>query len=62
MVLIGIKYMDGVIVMCYFRGNGYGVFLMEEGWEVIIIGKGEILWNGDDVLILGYGFMVYLVM
>lgn len=62
MVLIGIKYMDGAIVMCYFCGNGYGVFLMEEGWEVIFIGKGEILWNGDDVLILGYGFMVYLVM
>lgn len=62
MVVIGIEYRDGVIVMCYFCGNGYGVFLMEEGWEVIFIGKGEILRYGDDVLILGYGFMVNLVM
>jgi 1-deoxy-D-xylulose-5-phosphate synthase len=32
---------------------------MEEGWEPLEIGKGEILRNGDDVLILGYGTMVY---
>jgi 1-deoxy-D-xylulose-5-phosphate synthase len=31
---------------------------MEEGWEAIPIGKGEILRHGDDILLLGYGTMV----
>jgi 1-deoxy-D-xylulose-5-phosphate synthase len=31
---------------------------MEEGWEPLEIGKAEILRNGDDVLMLGYGAMV----
>jgi 1-deoxy-D-xylulose-5-phosphate synthase len=44
--------------MRYPRGNGYGVPLMEEGWEELPIGKAEILRQGDDVLILGYGSMV----
>jgi 1-deoxy-D-xylulose-5-phosphate synthase len=35
---------------------------MEEGWEALEIGKGEILRQGDDVLILGYGTMVYPAM
>lgn len=39
-----------------------GVPLMEEGWEALEIGKGEILRQGDDVLILGYGTMVYPAM
>jgi len=45
--------------MRYPRGNGYGVPLMEEGWEALPIGKGEILRHGDDVLIVGFGSMVY---
>jgi 1-deoxy-D-xylulose-5-phosphate synthase len=32
---------------------------MEEGWEPLPIGKGEIIRNGDDVLLVGYGSMVY---
>jgi 1-deoxy-D-xylulose-5-phosphate synthase len=32
---------------------------MEEGWEPLPIGKGEILRNGDDLLLVGYGSMVY---
>ena len=35
---------------------------MEEGWESLEIGKGEILRQGDDVLIVGYGTMVYPAM
>lgn len=62
MVVTGIEYTDGPIAMRYPRGNGYGVPLMEEGWEAIPIGKGEILRNGDDVLILGYGSMVHPAM
>jgi 1-deoxy-D-xylulose-5-phosphate synthase len=59
MVVTGINYTDGPIAMRYPRGNGYGVPLMEEGWEEIPIGKGEILRNGDDVLMVAYGSMVH---
>jgi len=59
MVITGVSYTDGPIAMRYPRGNGYGVPLMEEGWEPLSIGKGEILRHGDDVLIVGFGSMVY---
>lgn len=62
MVVTGIEYTDGPIAMRFPRGNGYGVPLMEEGWEALPIGKGEILRSGDDVLLLGYGTMVYPAM
>ena len=58
MVVTGINYTDGPIAMRYPRGNGYGVPLMEEGWEPLPIGKGEILRNGDDLLLVAYGSMV----
>ena len=59
MVVTGINYNDGAIAMRYPRGNGVGVPLMEEGWEAIEIGKGEILRSGDDILLVGYGTQVY---
>ena len=62
MVVTGVKYTQGPIAMRYPRGNGYGVPLMEEGWEALPIGEGEILRNGDDVLIVGFGSMVYPAM
>lgn len=62
MVATGINHTSGPIAMRYPRGNGYGVPLMEEGWEEVPIGKAEILRNGDDLLILGYGSMVYPAM
>jgi 1-deoxy-D-xylulose-5-phosphate synthase len=62
MVVTGINYTDGPISMRFPRGNGHGVPLMEEGWESLEIGKGEILRQGDDVLIVGYGTMVYPAM
>ncbi|MBE9256334.1 MULTISPECIES: 1-deoxy-D-xylulose-5-phosphate synthase [Aphanizomenonaceae] len=62
MVVTGINYTDGPIAMRFPRGNGHGVPLMEEGWESLEIGKGEILRQGDDVLIVGYGTMVYPAM
>ncbi|HEY9700433.1 MAG TPA: 1-deoxy-D-xylulose-5-phosphate synthase [Trichocoleus sp.] len=58
MLATGVSYIEGPIAMRYPRGNGYGVPLMEEGWEPLPIGKGEILRQGDDVLLLGYGSMV----
>ncbi len=62
MVVTGVNHTSGPIAMRYPRGNGHGVPLMEEGWEELAIGKAEILRNGDDVLILGYGSMVYPAM
>ena len=62
MVVTGVNYTDGPIAMRYPRGNGYGVPLMEEGWEPLPIGKGEILRQGDDVLMIGFGSMVYPAM
>lgn len=62
MVVTGVNYTDGPIAMRYPRGNGLGVPLMEEGWESLPIGKGEILRNGDDILLLGYGTMVNTAM
>jgi 1-deoxy-D-xylulose-5-phosphate synthase len=61
MIVTGLEH-DGPIAMRYPRGNGYGVPLMDEGWEPLPIGKGEILRNGDDVLLLAYGSMVYPAM
>jgi 1-deoxy-D-xylulose-5-phosphate synthase len=61
MIVTGIEH-DGPIAMRYPRGNGHGVPLMDEGWEPLPIGKGEILRNGDDVLLLAYGSMVYPAM
>ncbi len=40
------------------RGSGLGVATMDEGWEPIEIGKGEIINEGDDILIIAYGSMV----
>ena len=31
---------------------------MDEGWEPLKIGEGEILQEGDDILIIAYGSMV----
>lgn len=58
MVVTGVNHTTGPIAMRYPRGAGIGVPLMEEGWEALPIGKGEILRNGDDILLIGYGSMV----
>jgi len=59
MIVTGINYLEGPIALRYPRGNGYGVPLMEEGWEPVEIGKGEVLRRGDDILLVAYGSMVY---
>ncbi|BAD79277.1 1-deoxyxylulose-5-phosphate synthase [Synechococcus elongatus PCC 6301] len=58
MLVTGIEY-DGPIAMRFPRGNGIGVPLPEEGWESLPIGKAEQLRQGDDLLMLAYGSMVY---
>ena len=40
------------------RGSGLGVATMDEGWEPLEIGKGEVLNQGDDILLIAYGSMV----
>ncbi|WP_424099602.1 1-deoxy-D-xylulose-5-phosphate synthase [Moorena producens] len=62
MVVTGVNHTDGPISMRYPRGSGYGVPLMEDGWEALPIGKAELLRNGDDLLMVGYGSMVYTAM
>ena len=58
MVVTGINHVSGPIAMRFPRGSGVGVPLMEEGWESIPIGKGEILRHGDNILLVAYGTMV----
>jgi 1-deoxy-D-xylulose-5-phosphate synthase len=62
MLVTGVEHTSGPIAMRYPRGSGYGAPLMEEGWEALPIGKGEVLRSGDDVLLVGYGTMVYPAM
>lgn len=62
MLVTGIAHTQGPIAMRYPRGSGYGVALMDEGWEPLPIGKGELLRQGDDLLLLAYGSMVYPAM
>ncbi|NJL81934.1 MAG: 1-deoxy-D-xylulose-5-phosphate synthase [Chloroflexaceae bacterium] len=59
MIVTGVDYTDSAIALRYPRGNGVGVPLAEEGWEPLPIGKGEILRHGDDILLIGYGSMIY---
>jgi 1-deoxy-D-xylulose-5-phosphate synthase len=40
------------------RGEGEGVPLAEEGFEPLEIGRGELITDGDDLLIVAYGAMV----
>jgi 1-deoxy-D-xylulose-5-phosphate synthase len=62
MIVTGINHTTGPIALRYPRGSGQGVPLMEDGWEALPIGKAEILRQGDDLLMLGYGTMVYPAM
>ncbi len=59
MLATGIHHTEGPIAMRYPRGNGYGAPLLEEGWEPLEIGKAELIRQGDDVLLVAYGSMVY---
>ena len=49
---------DGPCAIRIPRGEGEGVPLMDEGWQPLEIGRGELLADGDDLLIVAYGAMV----
>ncbi len=57
MLYTAIEYKDGPIALRYPRGNGVGVPL-KQGFDLIPIGKGEILRGGEHVAILAIGVMV----
>ena len=56
MLVSSLKH-DGPCAIRIPRGPGEGVPLMEEGWEPLPIGSGEVLRSGDDLLIVAYGAM-----
>ncbi len=58
LLVTAINHTSGPIALRYPRGSGLGVPLMDEGWEALPVGKGEVLRTGDDVLMVGYGTMV----
>ena len=57
MLVTSINY-KGPTALRIPRGSGLGVATMDEGWEPIEIGKGEIIDEGEDILIISYGSMV----
>ena len=54
MVATATAHDDGPIAFRYPRGNGVGVALPERG-EVLEIGKGRVVREGEDVAILSFG-------
>lgn len=57
MLYTAIEYKRGPIALRYPRGNGVGVPL-KQGFDLIPIGKGEIIRTGTHVAILAIGAMV----
>ncbi|VAX28365.1 1-deoxy-D-xylulose 5-phosphate synthase [hydrothermal vent metagenome] len=57
MLFTAIEYKNGPIALRYPRGSAIGVELKEE-FELLPIGKGEIIEKGEDVAILAVGNMV----
>ncbi len=57
MLITSINY-KGPTALRIPRGSGLGVATMDEGWEPIEIGKGEVINEGEDILIIAYGSMV----
>jgi len=57
-MLVTAIHHDGPCALRIPRGEGEGVPLAEEGWEQLEIGRGEVLSDGDDLLIVAYGSMV----
>ena len=53
---------DGPCAIRFPRGEGEGVPLIDEGWLPLEIGRGELLAEGEDLLIVAYGSMVYPAM
>lgn len=57
MIYTAIKYDKGPIAVRYPRGNALGV-PVKNGFEFLEIGKGEIIQEGNDAVLLAVGSMV----
>ena len=57
MLFTAVEYKNGPIALRYPRGSAIGVELKEE-FELLPIGKAEVIQEGDDVAILAVGSMV----
>ena len=58
MVSTAVEYKDGPIAFRYPRGAGIGVPMQNES-QALPIGKGEVLREGEDLLIVAIGNRVY---
>ncbi|MEO0288385.1 MAG: 1-deoxy-D-xylulose-5-phosphate synthase [candidate division WOR-3 bacterium] len=58
MVKLGIEYKEGPIALRYPRGEGYGVDITGQ-IKRIELGKGELLVDGEKIVIVAIGSMVY---
>ena len=58
MVSTAVEYEDGPIALRYPRGAGIGVPMQNES-QALPIGKGEVLREGEDLLIVAIGNRVY---
>jgi 1-deoxy-D-xylulose-5-phosphate synthase len=57
MLFTAVQYKDGPVALRYPRGDASGV-KMNEGFEIIPVGKSELLRSGKDVALLAVGNMV----
>ena len=58
MVTTAVEYEDGPIAFRYPRGTGVGVPMKKQS-QALPIGKGEVLREGEDLLIVAIGNRVY---
>ena len=58
MVRTALEYVEGPIAFRYPRGSGIGVPMQKEP-QALPIGKGEVLREGEDLLIAAIGNRVY---
>ncbi|MDP4117384.1 MAG: transketolase C-terminal domain-containing protein, partial [Bacteroidota bacterium] len=57
MLFTAIRYTKGPVALRYPRGSALGV-LIKDGFELLEIGKSEVLLEGDDVALVAVGSMV----
>ncbi len=58
MLYTAVRYENGPIALRYPRGNGVGVSL-KEGFDLLPLGKAEVLRAGTDIALLSVGGMVH---
>ena len=62
MLYTATEYRNGPIALRYPRGTGIGVPLAAEGFRLLPIGEAEMMRDGEDVVILGVGPLLYEAM